>query len=693
MQKALFYTMVLLMCTLVQGHLYAQSPSDTIPVPPRPDIPPTDTIPVPQPPQIPPTDSLSVERRNTEIETPSTQSDSARSVVEFDVYPLKMPISPGARVLETDSTLRWSQWNEWSDRISRSPSAISYRLGGFTRNDFHFMNGYEPFSQRFYLEGMSMRNPVTGDPLHQNFALERLSHLQEYSGGITLRTDMELQRYYSQEPTTRIYYDQSANQMRNTHAQLSQLIRKNWGYDLIYNGRNYSGEYQRAQTVSKQMSARTFFHINDRYLAQALILFNAAQLQESNGYQIADLPSFNFQTFFAPPIRTNASSSSRQSQVQVALIRRGNAPARKSIDQTSHKPADSRVILYHNRYRRYYDAPADTTNIRILSYHAAAQHNIDWGFVRAQAELRSGYFVPDQSRSRSLSVGNWSETEAEAHISLHPLPLLEIPLQARAMRRSDGFEEWESSAGGRINLFNRIALMGKVSVGERMPTIQQLYWQGNISGNPSLETSFDTRTEAGVEFTSGRWPLTLGVSAFMQEQSNRVFLLPDSTFGQFSNVGSQGGTFYGSFESARWEFRASTTIQQYESDNLEIPVQFLSGSGLRIWNKGSVHWKGYVLDNATYIKIGVYGMFSPNYYRTAQYIASMDYWEGSLQTQDIPFFARVDFDLTARVRNMFVLVRYENIADGLGQFGYYEASSYPMPSRRLRFGLRVLFRN
>jgi hypothetical protein len=53
----------------------------------------------------------------------------------------------------------------------------------------------------------------------------------------------------------------------------------------------------------------------------------------------------------------------------------------------------------------------------------------------------------------------------------------------------------------------------------------------------------------------------------------------------------------------------------------------------------------------------------------------------------------MDAELSARVRAIMVVIRWENALDGLGQAGYFEASSFPMPPRRLIVGIRAQFRN
>jgi hypothetical protein len=86
------------------------------------------------------------------------------------------------------------------------------------------------------------------------------------------------------------------------------------------------------------------------------------------------------------------------------------------------------------------------------------------------------------------------------------------------------------------------------------------------------------------------------------------------------------------------------------------------------------------------------GILSPQAYKPAQYYPSLDSWQPS-GSGLIPSFNRLDLDISARVRWIMFVLRYENLLDRLNQPGYFETAGYPMPSRRFIFGIRVFFRD
>lgn len=640
-----------------------------------------------------PTDTLNVAASDTTLNGDAvvidTEPPEDDGLPDFSVFPITLKSAPNTTIIETDSTLRWSQWLEWSDKLSRRPGAIRYGLGGFNRTDYTMIDGLGLRSQRLYYEGMSLENPVTGQPTYQHLSLERLASARTYSPGLTYRTDIEMLRYYIRRPRTRVRYEQGSFELRSTEAQIAQMISHQTGVELFYHGKNWDGEYNRSGTESRQISARVYHHISERYVAQAMINYNGVQLEESDGYQIQNLAGFNFSRFFATPVRTGARSTARQSQIQLALMRR----AEVNRDSTNIREGDGRVLIYYNRYRRFYQTINDTSSYRYQNYNAAWQQQFRFPIAEFQTELRTGYFYTTEGRRQSLDLTNWSELQAELHGTLKPLPfLVDFPVIARFLRRTDGFNDWEVALGARFRLGSWLTVHGMAIAGQTAPTLQQLYWRGSVRGNPDLTSADELRYTAGFEFSpSDR--ITLGVSGFVQNQQHTFALGADSSFTQIPDVGQWGAQFTSAFEIRNFEITLNSTVQQYTSSNNSLEAQLLAGSGLRIWNRGSIHWQGYVLNNAAYIKTGFYGLFSPNIYRPARYIAVADYWEASQEEPEIPGFIRVDYDLSARVRTLMVLVRWENITQGLVQAGYYETAAYPMPSRRIRFGLRVYFTN
>ncbi|MCC5927564.1 MAG: TonB-dependent receptor [Bacteroidetes bacterium] len=641
--------------------------------------------------QIP---DLEIELDGTVANADSLSADDTTAVVAaFRVYPIRMHPVPGSVLIENDSTLRWNHWLEWSDKLSRKAGVITYRQGGLNRTDYILMDGLGLSDQRLYVEGMHTHNALTGNAMYQHISLERLSAAFRQPAGLSQRTDIEFQRMYLRRPRTRVRYEQSSFELRSTEVQLAQMATHRLGLELMYHGKNYNGEYQRALTESRQMSARAWYHISERYVAQAMILYNGIQLQESGGYTIQNLATFNFSRFFANPVNAGATSSVRQSQVQIALMRRERARS----DSLHSRKADTRLLMYYDRYRRSYTSNTDLSSFRYQGIHAAGQHALRYSWVDTRAELRASYYHLIPSQNPSVDINNWSTLTAELRGHIQP-PVpgrfeITFPFILRSEPRSDNVHDWEVSGGVLLIPTDLITLHGGLSVGQKAPSIQQRYWSGQLRGTPDLQESVQRRLTGGITVKPSGGSLLMDATVFTHAYDHMFVLRSDSTFGRIADMSQWGARLSADWSHPSWEMHISSTVQQYRSDNPALSAQLLSGSGLRIWNRASVHWKGRVLSDAAFIKTGLYAILSGNPYRPAAYIPSADYWEGSIEVPEIPGFVRIDADLSARVRTIMFLLRWENVTQGLLQNGYYESAVYPMPSRRLRFGLRVYFTN
>lgn len=690
-------------------HVKAQS----VPLVPAPSQPvPTDTIPNKPAPGLPvQPDSVKIggivpdssQVGESRINPNTARVQPKEFELKFPVYLLNAPQVMQSAAIQTDSTLRWNQWLDYSELVSRSKGVISHRLGGFNRNDFHLIDGRTLLNQTLFIEGMLSYDPVTGNNKMAFVPVERISEITQSNFGQNLRTDVNLQKYYTRKPITRVSYEQTAYELRNTDGQVAQMINQQTGFDVVFQGKNNAGEYARNQTLSRQLSAKVFHHINEKYVAHAMVVYNGAEHQESDGYSIGDLVGFNFSRFFANPVQSDANARIRSTQFQVSLLKRGadleqtvRSDSLVTSDTTITRPslfAESRVTFYYDRYRRNYASIQDSSQYRWQSLHLSGIHQLKTKWIQVQVELNGRYYIMDNDYSYSLNFGNWAVLDGGISANLSPFSGISVPVEIRSMNRSDGFSGFESTVGFELYPIKAVKLFGSISGGSTIPTMQSLYWFGSINGNRELKSAPFNRVSIGLEAGNPGNGLSAGLKAYQSNFDRFAVVRFDSTFSQLRNIGQIGGDVAIHYNSSNWELGISSTAHLYTHEMDFNGSNALTDETIKIWNRASIHWKGYVLKRAAFIKTGFYGILSPMAYQTPQYISVADVWNMTGNIDPIPGYFRLDYDLSARVRNLMVLVRWENVADGLGQMGYYETAPYPMPSRRLRFGLRVLFTN
>ena len=232
----------------------------------------------------------------------------------------------------------------------------------------------------------------------------------------------------------------------------------------------------------------------------------------------------------------------------------------------------------------------------------------------------------------------------------------------------------------------------------RMPDLQALYWESNFfSGNSDLlnETSYTAGAETTVGL--GRY-FSVNGRIDIRQINEGVFMSRTGqgtdTFMNIDPYTSMSATGTLNLNSPLFEGMASATYASFESSTLENSINAgLQNSGDRLWLKGSLYWKNYLFDRATFVKAGLVGLYSPNFMRTAEYIVPLNRWQQGTQELLNPPFSRVDVDVSARIRWFMVLLRWENIFDRVTQRGYFETVGYPMPEQRFILGLRILFTN
>jgi hypothetical protein len=542
------------------------------------------------------------------------------------------PVRIGYVVTETDSSLRWSQWLSTSERDSRRSDRYTARLTGYLRHDASFIHGHAPIDQRWVLDGIDLRDPVTGLTNPHRIPLLQLARMEERTVGSLASTLAQERDLYLTHPLTWINYEQGPYNLLSTEVVFAANASPKTGFSTRYWGRNDDGEYNSSPTKGRTASIRGYHHLNNDWKLHGTILYSGLQTSEPGGFTIRNyLPSAT------TPLELGRASV-RQSVLRVSATHR----------------TDWDLGLYANRFRRFYKGEVDTTFYRVLGVGAYATRFASLGFLKGDATLRAEHFATDPQRRRSLSISEWSRAELETNVRLGLLSGTWI-----GGLRTDGGTESRFTATADAGL-----VYASASVAQRMLSIQQAHWRTSAGNQAAAPTEFLTRVEGGV-----RWK-GVTLSGYLRSTDT---------------LDVAGGFVEYRHESDRWEVGVSSTLQENLSD---------ASYGTRAWNRAWVYWKGYLFERATFVKTGFHATWVPIGYVAPTYNGATDGWtEYDPLGVSIPSFYRVDWDLSARVRNLFFLVRWQHLNQNVGQFGYEETAFYPMPGRGVRFGMRVVLRN
>jgi hypothetical protein len=625
-----------------------------------------------------PIDTLITSRPDT------LESDSVKVILKVRRWEFHAPLQ--SETAATDSSLRWQLWPDWTYKRNRDPGVISYRLGTIGRTNALQIDAHEPKYQQLYWENIRMNDPVSGIVNWSYMPRHRLENIYENDLGTTHRTTFRLKEYYLNEPLTRLIYDESSFNTRNLEFVVSQNFSQRTNAEIGYWDRRDGGEYDNSDVVGRQIYARLSHQLDDRQALKLKFLNNNYDNGLPFGYQIpgTDPRTFSFDRFIASAVESEGQENRGSTVLGLNYYRR---PA-----NTTQSASTLHAGLFMNSANREASYSADTTSYAVRRLGANVRKWLQAGPVALEGAASFEYAINRGDPGSSLETGNWGLIDSEAKAVLEPLPQLQLNARANYRMRTDSYSDFSFGAGAEIPLGRRLDLSAAFSSGTRMPTPQQLYWQSNeYLGNTQLKNEHIQSTNAALEFApfSGS---SIGIKGNLRQIEDGIRIGPDSTFANTNSYSSLSTAAYFNYNSTLFEFSGSATLQQFgsylKSRAQPLPVDETE----RIWFKGGAYVKGYLFDRATYVKIGLSGMITPQAYFPARYYPSLDFWQSS-DRDFVPSFNRLDVDLSARIRSILVLLRYENVLDDVSQRGYFETSGYPMTQRRFIFGFRVLLRN
>ena len=597
------------------------------------------------------------------------------------VYVWTYKNSPGMSVSETDSTLRWVNQVNLFDRFYDERGAITYRLGTSGRMDGIEYHSYETRHMNVEMEGLRLNDPLTGAVNWNRIPIRKIDQIEDSDYGATYQSRVRLQDHYLTQPRTYLNFDESKYDYRNLDFVFTQNFRADTNIELSFWDRRDGGGYNRSAVEGRQAAAKIYHQLNDRWMAKALYVNNATDREESFGYQLEDPLLFPFNTFTASARETGASSNQTSSDIYL---------------KTQYRPGVDRDVrtefgLHYQTDKWSLEYSADSLSTAFSTAELFAKQN--FSFAGTNLSLQASGVWQRETEKQNLSDTNWIGGRAKAELESNVTGWLKIDGYSVSEGWNDG--RLSTEASGRITLFpkSKLTLSGFGGLMDRAPDLQALYWASDVYlGNSDLLNEQEISAGAMLDLKLTDW-LSTGVRGDYRINENSIYI--DGT-NQFVNIDSYqhvSATGWIGLDSRIFEGEVSALYKKFESDSPDEINRTLVESGERVWLKGKLYWKNYLFDRATYVKAGVSGIFSPSPFRTAEYITPLNRWQHGTNSFDNPLYQRLDVDVSARIRWFMLLLKWENVLDGVNQLGYFESVGYPMPERRFRLGLRILFTN
>lgn len=587
----------------------------------------------------------------------------------------------GMTQVTNDSLLRWEIWPNWGDYYAYRKDVISYRQGTVGRQDAFDIAGFEPYEQSLTLEGIDLKDPMTGYVNYNYIPNLKIGKVLEsnYSG---YYSDVRMKQYHILAPISYLNYDEAKYNYRNLEFMVTQNFTERTNLEISFWDRRDGDSYPNNEVIGNQIVLRGYHYLNNRYQIRTVFLRNQFDSDESFGYTYSDSVAFPFDRYTAPSKVNGSGSDKLRRDFIVGIYHRK--------DTSDVEDAGLELSNTRNKFGMSY--PSDTLSWDLSGFKARAFKKVGTQDLGLTIGGSWSYF--NFKNSRSFSLDSWSISELNTHFYHKPVSMIELNALGSINRRSDGFTGYDVGLGVSLRPMEQLKLYGNAGLFSRIPTVQALYWQSLIvQGNPDLDNEKGISVFGGADLNAGNY-FRFGVKGRWKEADSGTYLIPDSTFTNSDDYNLISGTVYGRFENHLFEFESSATVQGLNNQAPRSEVEANNLNSRRLWIRNSGFVKGYVFDRAAYLKMGLKTLLSPQYYGSRLFVTGAQYWQANSFTEsDIPSFFRMDAELSARVRGIMVVIRWENLLDGIGQAGYFEAATFPMPERRLIVGIRAQFRN
>jgi hypothetical protein len=617
----------------------------------------------------------------TEIPADTLITPEPEDVKADTVYIWKFNPNLNSTIADTDSTLRWFNTLNWGDNLSRRAGVVSYRTGTTGRTDGMDIFVYENRHHRLEMDGLILNDPLTNGVNWNRIPIHKIGFIAENDLGPYYRANVHVRDHYVTKPRTYLNFDEGNHNYRGLEFGWTHNLRPGTNLELSFWDRRDGGHMPNNDIEGRQAVARFYHHLSDQFLIRGGYINNALDQGQSFGYNIADMNFYDFNRFNTTAVQPGAQSNQTSSDVYLHLYHRKDVK----------KPHSSLLGVNYQTDKRRLEFNADSVQTSFRRAELMARHQISAGSLSLQGTTRL-YGLGELSET-NMSRGSWLGWQTDAELEILLGSLMRIGGYAMFDMRNDDRQSMAVSVELGLLPESAVSLSLFAGYSDTSPDLQALYWQSNLyTGNTDLnnELSLTGGSRLDVRITQA---LSAGVRAQLRYTGEGIYVNEDQDFVNISSYAMGSAAAWAEWNSNRFEVYTSATFNRFFSDDLLSVNGLLENSGNRLWIKGGFYWKNYVFNNAAFVKAGIHGMFTPVQYNSAGYLPVLNRWQHGTDSQFIPQFQRVDLDVSARVRWMMFLLRWENVLDGVGQSGYFETANYPMQPRRFMLGLRVIFTN
>ena len=583
----------------------------------------------------------------------------------------------------SDSLGRWYQWNSIDELLFWTDGLQHFRTSSFIRPSYSITR--EQSTPTFSVDGIRIFSPLNQTLLTSSVSLRNVISINK-----TTPTTYQVitKRIIQPHSVTELNAEESGFGYLNVYGSLYTPLTSNQHLDLSLWNKNESDLYERSKAQSKDMFVRYRYQIDNSKQLEASLNYTIIQMSEPDGYYSDAIYGFNFDRFETVPHRRLARSSFRNSLYRLDYF---------DEESTLFK----QLSVFAQLGRRFFKAKKDSLSFNGTTTVFPAD-TIDVGYNKYGIQINSDVNLLGSEFNYSAQL-SYSNTNQDAyslpfHSKLSGLNWIETIIETS---NNIDLSIAESNLNGVFTLNSIIGLSGKLNhnlifnFGQSTISISSF---GELKQQPIYTKYISSYKSVGKELASVQ--VYGGGISWKTKTLNSSIEINTTGSLESGNYGYKNDEFYltdkqvhisstvlGTYTWNKFSFSNQTTATHFLYESGFYPKQTL------LWNRTRIYHEDYWFSKASFIRTGFSALFSPFAYSTPTYSAAFNDWFQANPQDQIQGFFRLDYELTARVRALFIYIRWENITQGLLQNGYFETYSYPMYDRRLRFGIKVQFIN
>ncbi len=605
----------------------------------------------------------------------------------------------------SNTQLLWNNERSLSD-ILQTQSGIYVRdLGSFGKDHQITLNGIDTRGIAFFIDGIQQNNFITGNYNLYTLSTEAIEKIEYISGteasiyGINSpggAINLITKNFYTNKPYSRLHYSQGINGYSQTDALFSQNIfnRFNFTFELsrsTYGTNNAENNY-RARFPNENYDGwnfRTKLRYNISNTFNILFSHNYNKMWNGlNGGINRSISPNIYDELNAEVYNTDAFEKKIEHNFNLTTA---THLFNDSLQLTTLS------LFYINSLREYRDEEnrTDGNGIFIASNHQTAnlggvlKHQWSSSFHNFLFSAETQLIEIEKSANiGKVSGKKFSASAKEEIIFLQPFTF-------SVFGRFDNiFERNALSFGANLNftLTKNISLFGGYSSSERVPTLQELYWDTiPLQTQRSLKNEEHTLFESGLQFSlenffqgkisySNRtiqFPIII-IEQKTEEQISHLQVL-QSTTRTYNAINVNFNTHYKQF------FLDGSISYLHQSKFLydDIPLTLTP----QLYADASLYFRDTLFNNNLDLKIGLRSKY------ISEQTGMKPFDEANIFVPSIESIfgpsAATDFFVMGKIGDAYIHFMWENI------FGvqYMLTPVYPMYSSNIRFGVSWEFWN